>query len=156
VLDDFAVRTVDVWAIVSIIRIYPYENFDEENHVKLLVIDDDPDIRNLLSRFFTRWGHEVDCIANGDEVIPFCHKRLADYDTVLLDVILPGIPGTGLYRWLREINEDIRIILITGMINSERVDTALREGAELMPKPFDTNDLKRIVIDGEPAIQHPA
>ena len=124
--------------------------------MKLLVIDDDPDIRTLMTRVFSRWGHEVDCIANGDDVVPFCCQRLAEYDTVLLDVILPGIPGTGLYRWLRELNEEIRIILITGMVDSNRVDTALREGAELLPKPFDVDDLKRIVIDGEPAIQHSA
>lgn len=124
--------------------------------MKLLVIDDDPDIRSLLSKVFFRWGHEVDCIANGDEAVPFCHQRLNEYDTVLLDVILPGIPGTGVYRWLRELSEDIRIILITGLVDSKRVDTALREGAELLPKPFNVDDLKRIVIDGEPAIRHSA
>ncbi len=124
--------------------------------MKLLVIDDDPDIRILLSKLFRRWGHEVDCIADGDEVVPYCAQHLDEYDTVLLDVILPGIPGTGLYRWLREISEEIRVILITGLVNSERVDVALREGAELLPKPFDATELKRIVIDGEPAIRHSA
>lgn len=120
--------------------------------MRILVIDDDPDIRRLLTRAFLRWGHEVDCIGDGDLVVPHCVDHLSEYDVVLLDVVLPGIPGTGLYRWLRELNADIRVILITGYGQSPRIQTALEEGAELLPKPFSTDDLKRIVLDGEPAI----
>ena len=120
--------------------------------MRILVIDDDFEIRKLLTRTFSRWGHEVYCLANGDEVVAHCAKRPNHYDVVLLDVIIPGIPGTGVYRWLREMSPNLRIILMTGLINSEKVMTALNEGAELLPKPFDDKSLKRIVVDGEPAI----
>ncbi len=123
--------------------------------MRVLVIDDDPDICTLMTKTFERWGHEVDCLTDGDKVVPYCVKHLTDYDVVLLDVVLPGIPGTGLYRWLRNINDEIRVILITGYGKTERVQRVLDEGAELLPKPFDADTLHRVVIDGEPALRSP-
>lgn len=142
---------------MAIQRLIPFRNVVNNDKtgqdMKLLVIDDDPDIRQLLSKTFIRWGHEVDCMGHGDDVVPYCAKHLKEYDLVLLDVVLPGMNGTGLYRWLREMDEEVRIILITGFGQTEKVKAVLDEGAELLPKPFDAATLRDVVINGTPAIK---
>ncbi len=107
---------------------------------KLLVVDDDLRLRDLLSRYLREQGFTVDAAANGAEM----DKRLArnHYDLMVLDLMLPGEDGLAICRRLRANGENIPIIMLTA--RGEEVDRiiGLEMGADdYLPKPFNPREL---------------
>lgn len=109
------------------------------NPQHLLVVDDDPGVRNLLRRYFAGQGFNVSTAANGEEM----RSVVADQpvDVVLLDLGLPGEDGFALTRQLRR-EWNGALIIITG--RGEAVDrvVGLELGADdYVTKPFDLREL---------------
>jgi two-component system phosphate regulon response regulator OmpR len=105
-----------------------------------LVVDDDPDVRELLEDYLSDQGFAVDAVASADAA----RERLNDQPAgvVLLDVGLPGEDGLSLARHIRE-RFDIGIIMVSGA--GETVDriVGLEVGADdYLAKPFDLRELK--------------
>lgn len=105
----------------------------------LLVVDDDPGVRDLLRRYFVTQDFHVSTVPNGTEM----HKALAGsrIDLVLLDLGLPGEDGFVLTRQLRE-NWNGPVIIITGRGESVDRVVGLELGADdYVTKPFDLREL---------------
>ncbi|MDH5526174.1 MAG: response regulator [Nitrospirota bacterium] len=105
----------------------------------LLVVDDDPGIRDLLSRFLKKHDFRVDTAADGRQMF----ERLADgrYDLVVLDLMLPGEDGLSLCRRLRS-RSDLPVVMLTAM--GEEIDriVGLEVGADdYIGKPFNPREL---------------
>lgn len=105
----------------------------------ILVVDDDREIRDLLSRFLTKHGYRVSAAADGRAM----RKVLADaaIDLVILDVMLPGEDGLSLCRGLRA-SSSVPIVMLTAV--GEDVDriVGLEIGADdYVPKPFNPREL---------------
>ena len=106
---------------------------------RILVIDDDPQIRRAMRTTLTSRGYEVADARTGEEGLE--ELRLASYDLVLLDMNMPGMGGIETCRVIRSASE-IAIIMLT-VSNSEKnkVD-ALDAGADdYITKPFSTREL---------------
>ncbi len=106
----------------------------------ILVVDDDPEIRRLLSRFLTEQGFRVAAAGSRAEF----DERMADghFDLVILDVMLPDGSGLDVCRGLRSRNPGICIILVTAL--KEEVDriVGLELGADdYIGKPFSPREL---------------
>jgi len=106
----------------------------------ILVVDDDPEIRRLLSRFLTQQGFRVVAAGSRAEF----EEQLADgqFDVVILDVMLPDGSGLDICRSLRSRNARIGIILATAL--KEEVDriVGLELGADdYIGKPFSPREL---------------
>lgn len=106
----------------------------------ILVVDDDPEIRRLLSRFLTEQGFKVSAAGSRAEF----DQRLTDgqFDLVILDVMLPDGSGLDICRGLRSRNPEICIILVTAL--KEEVDriVGLELGADdYIGKPFSPREL---------------
>ena len=105
----------------------------------ILVVDDDPKIRQMLSRYFEGEGFKITIAENG----PAMRERMADtpVDLVLLDLVLPGEDGLQLAREIRS-RSDVGIIMLTG--RSDLVDTVvgLEVGADdYVAKPFQLREV---------------
>jgi DNA-binding response OmpR family regulator len=105
----------------------------------ILVVDDDPDICELLEDYLGDQGYAVVAVQNAGA----CRKALAEHqpDVVLLDVGLPGEDGLSLARHVRE-HHDVGIIMVSGA--GETVDRiiGLEIGADdYLAKPFDPREL---------------
>ena len=105
----------------------------------ILVVDDDPDIRELLEDYLGDQGYEVVALATADAF----RKALSEHepDVVLLDVGLPGEDGLSLARHVRE-HFNVGIIMVSGA--GETVDRiiGLEIGADdYLAKPFDPREL---------------
>jgi two-component system OmpR family response regulator len=110
-----------------------------ERTFHLLVVDDDPEIRDLLSRFLKKHDFRVDTAADGRQMF----ERLADgrYDLVVLDLMLPGEDGLSLCRRLRA-KSDLPVVMLTAM--GEEIDriVGLEVGADdYIGKPFNPREL---------------
>lgn len=112
---------------------------------KILIVDDDPSIRNLLSEFLKSKNFQVMQASTGMEAIEIVKKE--NPVLMLLDVSMPGISGLETLRKIREFNKDIGVVMATA---NEDENTA-KEAAELgsyqyVLKPFDLKYLELVVL----------
>lgn len=109
------------------------------NSAHLLIVDDDREIRDLLSRFLRRQGFRVDAVRDGREML----QALADWqiDLVILDRMLPGEDGLTLCRELRA-KSRVPIIMLTVLgAETDRI-VGLEMGADdYLVKPFHPHEL---------------
>ena len=108
----------------------------------ILVVEDDLDIAQLITRYLTRAGHHVEQIASGAAVLPRVRREPADL--MVLDVMLPGIDGLQICRMLRADPEtaSMPVIMLTARADeSDRVG-GLEIGADdYVTKPFSPKEL---------------
>lgn len=107
--------------------------------VRILVVDDDPDLRELLNDYLTASGFVVDAAGDGVEM----HERLAQAmpDAIVLDLMLPGEDGLSLARGLRK-TSDVPILMLSA--RGEEIDrvVGLEVGADdYLAKPFSPREL---------------
>jgi two-component system phosphate regulon response regulator OmpR len=106
---------------------------------RILVVDDEADVRDMLKEYLSAHGYDVAEAASGDSMRDALEAGLPDL--VLLDIGLPGEDGLTLARYLRE-HYDLAIIMVTGA--GEVVDriVGLEVGADdYVAKPFDLREL---------------
>jgi two-component system OmpR family response regulator len=106
---------------------------------RLLVVDDDREIRDLVSRFLVQHGYKVSTAREGREMT----AALAggDVDLVILDVMLPGKSGLDLCREIRA-KSDVPILMLTAMGEETDRIVGLEMGADdYLPKPFNSREL---------------
>ncbi len=106
---------------------------------RILVVDDDPQIRRVLKVTLSGQGYEVDDAKNGEASLE--KVRESRFDLVLLDMNMPGIGGLETCRAIREQSE-IAIIMLTVRDNEADTVAALDAGADdYVTKPFKTPEL---------------
>ena len=103
----------------------------------ILVVEDDPDIKELISFNLSNQGHQVFEANNGELGIEKAREKLPDL--ILLDLMLPGIHGLDVCRIIKADQEtkDIPIIMVTAMGQEEDIVKGLETGADdYITKPF--------------------
>lgn len=106
---------------------------------KLLIVDDDPNICELVDLYFTKEGYEVETCNRGDKALEVFHAF--EPDVILLDLMLPGMDG---YDVCREIRRESTVPIIMLTARGETLDkvVGLELGADdYVPKPFETKEL---------------
>lgn len=107
----------------------------KNNLPSVLVIDDDPDMRHVLSDFLQRSGYRVVEAANGQEGI--CAAESEPIDAVILDKEMPGMNGLDVLSFFRNRCPRLPIIFITAFGGRDDEDESRRRGAWLyIEKPF--------------------
>lgn len=110
----------------------------------ILLVDDDPAVLDLLSRYFDRRGWMVHGSATGAGAIRIYEEERPDL--VLLDLELPDLNGIPVLRRLHEIDADVTAIMLTGHADVETAVEAMRVGAEnYLTKPFELDHLAAVV-----------
>lgn len=106
----------------------------------VLVVDDDPGVRVMLSSILNDEGYVVEAVENGKEAIKACEKSF--FDVVLIDVELPDMKGTELLDRLKKIQPKMVRIIITGHPSLESAMKAVNERADgYVLKPFEVTEL---------------
>ncbi len=105
----------------------------------LLIVDDDPEIGDLLSDYLSQHGYRVSSAQNGDDMWRAFKK--AKIDLVILDIMLPGDDGITLCRKLRETSE-VSIIMLSAVDEEADKVVGLEVGADdYLAKPFSPREL---------------
>ncbi|WP_324730892.1 response regulator [Pseudomonas paeninsulae] len=107
--------------------------------IRVLVVDDDAEVRQLLLDYLGGHGYQVDVVADSVQLRAELERQLPD--VVLLDVGLPGEDGLSLARFLRE-HHDLPVIMISGAGSALDRIIGLEVGADdYLAKPFDPREL---------------
>lgn len=107
---------------------------------RLLIVEDDPEMRRLLAEFLRGEGFLVDQAADGAEALR--RVRQGSFGTVVLDKNLPDESGLEILRRLRVLIPDTPVILITAFGDARTHEEAFTRGAyDLLLKPFNLDDL---------------
>jgi DNA-binding response OmpR family regulator len=106
----------------------------------ILVVDDDADVRDVLTRFLKRRGYVVESAVDGEEAISAV--RAHDPDLMLLDIYLPKKSGLDVLYEIRDDNLHTRTIALSGVPDDRMVQSSKELGAvAFLPKPFDFTSL---------------
>ena len=117
---------------------------------RILIVDDEPGIRQSLKGVFEDEGFNVDTASNGEE----CLEKLegGDFDLVLLDVWLPGIDGIETLKQIRRKNSSTYIIMISGHATIATAVSATKLGAfDFVEKPL---SIEHILLKSRNALSH--
>lgn len=108
--------------------------------IKVLVVDDDPDVRRLIARVLIRHGYQAVKSANGREALGlFCHEKPA---IVVTDIRMPDMDGLELLKRLKEEAPEICVVIMTGYGSEAVAIEALRSGASnYFKKPVNVSEL---------------
>ncbi|MEX2214162.1 MAG: response regulator [Phycisphaeraceae bacterium] len=119
---------------------------------RILVVDDEPDIRANLTDILGDLGYEVDTAGNGNEALALVERKA--YDVALIDLKMPGIDGLELYRRIKKIHSATVVIITTAYAGGDTARAAMAAGAwEIVSKPMDFNMLLPLI---EGALTQPA
>ena len=113
--------------------------------LKLLIVDDEPEIRELLETFFRRKDYEVITAQNGKEAVEIVKAQRPHI--VFLDVRMPVMDGLAALRQIRAIDQSVKVIMITAFEDESTVQQAKELGSvDYIRKPFNLEYLERTVI----------
>lgn len=111
---------------------------------RILVVDDEQFIRDLLSDFFDKSHYLVVTAADGERAVAEC--RQTRFDAALVDLKMPDQTGTDVLAELRALDAGLPVIIMTGYPTIDASIEAMRRGAQdFVVKPFRLQDLKERV-----------
>ncbi|MBL0713647.1 MAG: cache domain-containing protein [Desulfosarcina sp.] len=119
---------------------------------RILVVDDVSTQREIASRILARLNYEAAAVAGGEQAIEYL--RTQSVDLVMLDMIMdPGMDGLDTYREILRIRPDVKVIIVSGYAETERVKEALHLGVRMyLKKPYTMEKLGqalREAFDGQ-------
>jgi putative two-component system response regulator len=122
-----------------------HTNEKNKNKEKILIVDDEKILRDLLKKIAADEGFASESVANGIECLE--KFRYGDfYDIVLLDIHMPKLSGIETLRRIKKLYPDISIIIITASKEFEYARLALKEGAyDYIVKPFDSSSVRSVI-----------
>jgi DNA-binding NtrC family response regulator len=115
-----------------------------QDRTHVLVVDDDPEVRALLSRVLTKGGYVLAEATSGAEAMAVLGRQ--EFDVALVDIKLPDASGLDILRWAREAEADTELIVLTGNADVETAVEAMRLGAyDFIAKPWRNAELVEVV-----------
>ena len=111
---------------------------------RILIVDDEQGIRDLLVSEFSKLGYEVFFSVNGEEALTKLQSEKVD--VVITDMKMPKVDGLELLKFIKEKSPETEVIIITGYATVENALDAMRNGAyDFIQKPFNIDELAALV-----------
>jgi DNA-binding NtrC family response regulator len=121
---------------------------------RILIVDDEADIRNSLKRRYQLKGYEVDTADQGGSALALLEQK--PYQVVISDIKMPGIDGIELLRRIRAEYPMTRVIIMTGYVTLENGLACLRHGADTcIFKPLeDLTEMDQAIVNALKFLDH--
>jgi DNA-binding NtrC family response regulator len=110
--------------------------------VRVLVVDDEGRLRDVLTRAIASWGFQVAGARSGEEALRL--MQASKFDILILDLNLPGVSGIELFEKLRAANPEQQVIVLTGFGNLESARATIRlDVVDFLEKPCPLGELEK-------------
>ncbi len=117
---------------------------DEGDRVRVLLVDDEPELLDTLKKVLTRRGMEVHTTQSGEDALRLLQRT--PIDVIVLDVKMPGMSGLDVLRQIKQAPVNREVILLTGHPTVDAAVAGLRQGAfEYLIKPPDVAELVTLI-----------
>jgi PAS domain S-box-containing protein len=116
-----------------------------EGHV--LVVEDQPEVRNLACRILRTGGYNVTAAANGDEALRLAESPDLAIDLLLTDIVMPGMTGPELAARLRAGRPGLKVLFMSGYSDADPADGLAGGGRPHLQKPFSPAQLSAKVLE---------
>lgn len=108
--------------------------------MKILIVDDEVEVRDLLADSVRQQGHEAIVAGSGEEGLALLAQHQPD--AVFLDLVMPGVSGLEVLRQIRQRDRNLPVVVITGHASAKQIEAAKRLGVtDCIQKPFVLNQL---------------
>jgi signal transduction histidine kinase len=115
---------------------------EDSTTARILVVDDEPVLREMTAEMLTGRGYEVLTAGDGVEALEIYRREWGTISLVVLDLVMPRLGGLETFRRLTGMDRKARILLCSGQTHSQQAHQAVLEGAiGLLPKPFGIAEL---------------
>lgn len=114
---------------------------------RVLLVEDEPDVRHFATRALRRQGYQVIEAADGLEALELMAANEGEIDIVVSDVVMPEMDGPALFKELRKRNPSIKVIFVSGYPNEAFRETMGSDDFAFLPKPFSLPQLAAKVKD---------
>lgn len=115
-----------------------------QGHGKILIVDDEEVLRDVVSDMLSSLGYSVLTCADGVEAIELYKKQHSEIGLVLLDIIMPRMDGYNCFRELKKINPNTAVIVTSGFTRDKTASKMIEDGAvSFIQKPFNMSNLAR-------------
>ena len=112
----------------------------------ILLVEDEPLLRDLVQRMLSNLGYRVLVSSSGPAAIALYRERLANIDLLLTDVVMPGMSGRQVYETLRAARGELRVVYLSGYTdNIVAPHGVLESGTRFLQKPFSQAELAVVV-----------
>ncbi|MEM6472165.1 MAG: response regulator [Planctomycetota bacterium] len=121
--------------------------------LRILIVDDDPDIRSGLVELLSEFGYQAASAEDGRRALQLLTRQ--PFDFAILDYKMPGMDGASLYREMREVSPQTAAIMITAWSGSDGAAAALNAGVwAVLRKPIDMDALfaQLEIVSGAPTV----
>lgn len=125
----------------------------EQPRQAVLIVEDESDIRELLSEYFRARNYDVVGAADGRAALAAIERDAARFSLVITDLHLPGVDGLAVLKAARAANPSIYVVIVTGFASLDSAIQAVRLGAyDYLTKPFSLGQID-VVLQRIHAIQ---
>lgn len=116
----------------------------KERNASILIVDDDKNICEILSILIKREELKALVAHDGDTALKIIHSKMPD--VMLLDIKMPGMDGIEVLKRVKDLDEDLPVVMVTAYANIQGAVDAIRLGAhDYLAKPFDDHEVIRVV-----------
>jgi len=112
--------------------------------IRVLVVDDDREIREYMETFLAKDGFEVKTLAEPDAAVD--EVREGGYHLVVLDLMMPKMDGVEVLRQIRQVDDDIAVVIFTGYPSLESaVESMKLDVVDYLKKPFNPEEFREVL-----------
>ncbi len=116
----------------------------DQERTRILIVDDEPNVRSVLMRHLT--NDSTECVASHSAFDALNKIKSRRFALVISDVMMPGMSGVELLRFVKKQDPETAVIMITGLMDINTAVDSLRTGAcDFITKPFDLATIRRAV-----------
>jgi DNA-binding NtrC family response regulator len=108
---------------------------------RVLVVDDEENIRQILKEYLNEFGYDVVCAVNGQEALQI--YKNGRFDVILSDLVMRPVDGLELLSEIKKVDPDAIFIMVTGYPSIESALEAIKKGArDYITKPFNIDEIR--------------
>ena len=115
-------------------------------NTRMMIVDDDSDLRMILDDYFERRGFNVVSLRSGADAVAMLSSEKEQFDIVLTDLVMPGVDGMDVLSAARSHNPLVHVVVMTGYSSLKTAIEFIRCGAfDYLAKPFELLEIEIVV-----------